>query len=102
MKLISNKPSIPFHLKLIDLIARGASRSAQSTNGLANSKHIFSVAGELFEVAPFRLDHVDNYYTMREFCCKVDFIVAEDNEATITITFSKDMSIGPIESTSIG
>ena len=35
------------------------------------------------EITPFRFDHVDNVLAVREFCSPVNFIIAEDNEATI-------------------
>ena len=37
------------------------------------------------EIIPFRFDHVENFFAVREFSSPVDLIIAEDNEATIKI-----------------
>ena len=36
-------------------------------------------------IIPFRFDHVENFFAIREFFGPVDLIIAEDNEATIKI-----------------
>ena len=53
--------------------------------GGGSSGSLFSIAGELMEITPFRFDHVDNFLAVREFCSPVNLIIADDNEATIKI-----------------
>ena len=36
-------------------------------------------------IIPFRFDHVENFFAIREFSGPVDLIIAVDHEATIKI-----------------
>ena len=79
-------------------------RPVRGGGGANLACNIFSMAGELMSIIPFRFDHVENFFAIREFSSWVDLIIAEDNEATIFF-FSRDAprsfatSIGPTEST---
>ena len=55
--------------------------------GGCSSGSLFSIAGELMETIPFRFDHVENFFAVREFSSPVDLIIAENSDATITILF---------------
>ena len=89
----SNKPikqsfDNPLHPKTPDRdsvrrpVRAGGGRS--TATGLHND-NIFSIAGELMSIIPFRFDHVEIFFAVREFSGLVDLIIAEDNEATIKI-----------------
>ena len=47
--------------------------------------NFYTIAGELMSITPFRFDHVENFFAIREWSGLVELIIAEDTEATIQI-----------------
>ena len=50
-----------------------------------NGHNLYTIAGELMSITPFRFDHVQGFFAIREWSGPVELIIAEDNEATIKI-----------------
>ena len=56
-------------------------------DNVSDGHNLYSIAGELMSITPFRFDHVENFFAIREWSGPVDLIIAEDNEATIKNSF---------------
>ena len=79
-------PKQSFCRPLLSLAFQTHNRGSLVRGG-GSSGSLFSITGELIEKTSFRFDHVENFFAVREFCRPAEFIVAEDNEATIKILF---------------